>query len=145
GRLELRLARSAVTVTAGGDVTATEDCAIRDVESSAGVLSFTRRDQVLPILPPGPLPPRLSAPAEAHSRYLLEVTCLGPGQYESRCEGQPTGAADAQTLAVGVDVNSLILDGGREAPWQALSQAVWDGRMRDCAGRTRWRFEVRKL
>lgn len=55
-------------------MTATENCAIRDVESSAGVLSFTRRDQVLPILPP-----RLSAPLEAHSRYLLAVTGLEPG------------------------------------------------------------------
>jgi lysophospholipase L1-like esterase len=144
-RLDLPFVRSAATLTADGDVTATENCAIRDVEAGPDVLSFARLDEVLPILPPGPLPPRLSVPLEAHSRYLLTITGLVPGEYEIRCDGRSIGAADAETLAVGVNLNSLLLDGDHEAPWGGLAQAVWDGRMPGGISRTRWRFEVRKL
>jgi lysophospholipase L1-like esterase len=144
-RLELPFVRGAATLEAGGRVTATEGCSIQDVETGPDLLSFTRLDEVLPILPPGPLPPRLSAPLEAHSRYLLTVTGLDPGEYEIRCDGRPIGVADAAALAVGVNLNSLLLDGGREAPWAELSQSIWDGRMPEGIGPTRWRFEVRKL
>lgn len=80
-------------MTADGRVTATERCEIRDVVAGDGGLSFTRVDEVLPILPPGPLPPRLSVPLESHSRYLLQVTGLAAGEYEIRCEDQPRGSS----------------------------------------------------
>src|SRR5690606_32070552 len=101
-------------------------------------------DEVLPILPPGPLPPRLSVPLEAHSRYLLAVEGLAPGEYEVRCEGMPIGVVDAGVLAVGVDLNSLLLDGGGEAPWGELARALWEGEGLDRIGEARWRVEVRK-
>ena len=143
-RLDLPFVRSAATLTADGEVTATENCAIRDVEPGPGTLAFTRRDAVLPILPPGPLPPRFSVPLEAHSRYVLAITDLESGEYEIRCEGRPIGTVSAGILAAGVNLNSLLLDGDREAPWAATAQAAWDGRMPGDVGRTAWRFEIRR-
>ena len=61
-RLDLPFARSDAVLTADGRVTATEHCEIQDVVSDEGGVSFTRIDEVLPILPPSPLPPRLSVP-----------------------------------------------------------------------------------
>ena len=61
-RLDLPFARSDAALTADGRVTATEHCEIRDVVSDEGGVSFTRIDEVLPILPPGPLPPRSPSP-----------------------------------------------------------------------------------
>src|SRR5262249_2211595 len=143
-RLDLPFVRSAATLTSGGRVTAAENCAIRDVEVGRGVLAFTRADDVLPILPPGPLPPRSAVPLEAHSRYLVAVTGLDPGEYEIRCEGRPVGSVTAPARAGGVNLNSLLLDGGREAPWAGLARAIWEGRLAERVGRTRWRFEVRR-
>jgi lysophospholipase L1-like esterase len=143
-RLDLPFARSDAVLTADGRVTATDRCEIQDNESGEGGVSFTRIDEVLPILPPGPLPPRLSAPLEAHSRYLLTVTGLEAGDYEIRCEGQPIGTVDAASLAVGVNLSSLLLDGPRDTPWETLARAIWEGKRPDEIGRTRWRFEVRK-
>ena len=143
-RLGLPFVRSEAALTASGAVTATENCEVRDVEVGEGFLAFTRLDAVLPILPPGPLPPRPFVPLEAHSRYLLTVTGLPPGDYEIRSEGRPIGVVDAGALAVGVNLNSLLLDGGREAPWADLARALWKGEGIDRIGETRWRFEVRK-
>ncbi len=142
-RLDLPLTRSDAVLTAAGQVTAAEHCEIRDVVSDEGGVTFTRIDEVLPILPPSPLPPRLSVPLEAQSRYLLKVTGLATGDYEIKCEGQPIGTVDAGTLAVGVNLNSLLLDGQRDAPWRSLTQAIWEGKRLDEIGKTRWRFEVR--
>jgi lysophospholipase L1-like esterase len=143
-RLELPLVRSEAVLTAKGQITATRNCEIRDVEVAEDGLSFIRLDETLPILPPGPLPPRLSVPLEAHSRYLLAVTGLAPGGYEVRCEGRVIGAVDAGDLAVGVNLNSVLLDEDREAPWAALAKSFWEGKDLDRIGETRWRFEVRK-
>jgi hypothetical protein len=143
-RLDLPFVRSTATLTSEGQITATENCTISDVEAGPDTLSFTRADTVLPILPPGPLPPRYSVPLEAHSRYLLAVTGLQPGEYEIRCEGYPIGTAGAHALALGVNLNTLLLDRDREAPWSALAEAIWEGRMLELIGRTRWRFVVRK-
>jgi len=141
-RLDLPFVRSAAALTSEGQVTATENCTISDVEAGPDTLSFTRDDAALPILPPGPLPPRSPVPLEAHSRYLLAVTGLPPGEYEIRCEGYPIGTAGAHALALGVNLNTLLLDGGREAPWAELAGAIWEGRMLERVGRTRWRFVV---
>ena len=142
-RLDLPFARSDAVLTAAGRVTATERCEIRDVVADEGGVSFTRIDEVLPILPPSPLPPRLSVPLEAQSRYLLTVTDLAAGEYEIRCEDRPIGTVDAGTLAVGVNLNSLLLDGRRDAPWGTPALAIWKEERLDEIGRTGWRFEVR--
>jgi hypothetical protein len=143
-RLDLPFARSGAVLTAGGRVVVHENCAIRDVSAGEDSLSFTRIDEVLPILPPGPLPPRLSVPLEAHSRYLLKVVGLSPGEYEIRCDERPIGVASAGVLGVGVNLNTLLLDGDREAPWASLANDLWEGRGLEQVGRRRWRFEVRK-
>lgn len=143
-RLDLPLARTEAVLAADGTVTATDHCEVRDVEKRDGVLAFTRIDEVLPILPPGPLPPRLSVPLEAHSAYLLSVTDLPEGDYEIRCEGELIGVVDARSLAAGVNLNSVLLDGGRKAPWEELARSIWEGKGLDRVGRTRWRFEVRQ-
>ncbi len=143
-RLDLPFVRDEAVLTADGQVTWTENCEIHDIRSRDGVLSFTRADVVLPVLPPGPLPPRLSVPLEDHSRYLLKVTGLSPGDYEILCEGRSIGVASFASLSVGLNLNTLLLDGHQEPPWAALARAVWDGQRLDEIGRTRWRFEVRK-
>jgi lysophospholipase L1-like esterase len=143
-RLDPPAAESAATLSADGGVGATTHCAIRDVAARHGVLSFTRADEVLPILPPVPLPPRRHVPLEDRSRYLLRVTGLAEGAYEIACEGERVGIVAAEALAAGVNLNAVLLDEGRTAPWVGLAEAVWDGRCLDRIGRTRWRFEVRK-
>ncbi len=143
-RLDLPFVRSEAVVTAGGQVTSTENCEIRELQTNEGGIAFDRLDAVLPILPIGPLPPRMCVPLESNSRYLLTVTGLSAGDYEILCEGKLIGTVDYGRLAVGVNLNSLLLDSGREAPWASLSRAIWEGRDLDRIGQTRWRFEVRK-
>jgi hypothetical protein len=143
-RLDLPLARSEAVLSSNGTVTATENCTIEDLSATDGGLSFTRLDSVLPILPPVPLPPRLSVPLEDHSRYLLTVTGLPAGDYEIRYEDKPIGVVTAETLATSVNLNSLLLDQRREAPWTPTATKLWDGQDPDQIGKTRWRFEVRK-
>jgi hypothetical protein len=144
-RLDLPFARSAATLTADGEVKATENCEVRDVRSEDGALTFIRADKVLPILPPSPLPSRLSVPLEAHSRYLLTVTGLEPGSdYEIRCLGRPIGTVNGAALATGVNLNTLLLDQKHDAPWAGLSRAIWDGYAAHRVGQTQWRFEIRK-
>ena len=72
---------------------------------------------------------------------MLTVSGLAKGDYEVLCEGKSIGAVDADALAVGVNLNSLLLDDGREAPWSALARAIWEGEEADAVGRTAWRFE----
>jgi hypothetical protein len=144
-RLDLPLARSALTLKATGAVVSHENCTVRDVETGPGLLAFTRTDAVLPILPPVPLPPRFSVPLEAHSRYLLQVKGLETGRYEILCEQQPIGVVSAVVLEAGVNLNTLLLNDHREPPWHAMSHALWEGRDLQRIGSTPWRFVVRKL
>lgn len=143
-RLPLPFERSMAVLSADGRVKASVNCEIADVEASENALAFTRIDEVLPILPPGPLPPRLSVPLESQSRYLLAVEGLAPGEYEIRCLDRPIGVVDAEALALGVNLNTVLLDEGREAPWAEFASALWEDQRLDEIGQTRWRFEVRK-
>ena len=143
-RLDLPVARSDAALTAKGEVTAADHCQIRDVATFDGGLRFTRSDDVLPILPPGPLPPRGPVPLEARSRYLLTVEGLPPGDYAIGCEGKPIGVATSESLALGVNLNTLLLESGFEAPWAGLAQRIWDGEDLDQVGKTNWKFEVRR-
>ena len=115
---------------------------------AAGVTARAGRASVTVVTPDAAravaLPPRRSVPLEARSRYLLKVTDLSPGQYEVSCEGQTIGTADADALGAGINLNSMLLDGDRKAPWQALAAQVWDGTGLKQIGTTRWKFEIRK-
>jgi hypothetical protein len=137
-------AESVAEITASGQVSATSRCRISNVQAEAGSLSFSRADEVLPILPPPPLPPRRHVPLEELSRYMLKVTGLSPGQYEITCEGKPLGTITADTLEAGVNLNSVMLDAGLSAPWADLAAEIWDGKSLDQIGRTQWRFEIKK-
>ena len=60
------------------------------------------------------------------------------------CEGKLIGEADAGRLASGVNLNGLLLDSGKAAPWVELTDQLWAGKGLDQMGKTRWRFVVRK-
>jgi hypothetical protein len=142
--LNLPFVRSDAVLKNDGSVTSSENCTIEDISASGGRLTFTRLDSILPILPPVDLPPRLSVPLEEHSLYLLTVTGLPDGKYEVLCEDQPIGTVNAQSLADGINLNSLRLDQAHDAPWKATAHALWEGKDLDRIGKTKWRFEVRK-
>jgi len=135
---------SAATLTAKGDVTASTRCKISAVKAEPDGLTFTRADEVLPILPPIALPPRRQVPLEKFSPYLLKVTGLAEGDYEIRVEGKPVGAVDAKALAEGVNLNSVLLDSKNPAPWEALAKDLWAGKAVDQVGKTSWKFQVQR-
>ena len=144
-RLAPPAAESKAVLTADGKVVKTVRCAIEDVKTETGSVSFTRRDEVLPLLPPASLlPPRGLAPLEKLSSYLLAVGGLPEGSYEILCEGKLLGETDAGRLASGVNLNSLLLDSGRAPPWAELTDQLWAGKALDRVGKTRWTFVVRK-
>jgi lysophospholipase L1-like esterase len=144
-RLNPTLIESSASLTADGKVAGTNRCRIEDVKLANGVLTFARLDEVLPILPPGPLPPRLYVPLEKWSKYALQIDGLPEGVYEIRCEDKRIGSASAAKLAQGVNLNTLLLDSKEAAPWETLATQIWDGKGLDQIGKTRWRFEVRKV
>ncbi|MBV9867366.1 MAG: hypothetical protein JO316_18570 [Abitibacteriaceae bacterium] len=139
---------SEAELSAPRQVIRTNRCRISNLRATADGLSFTREDAVLPILPPvpqqKPYPPRKYVPLEKISRYMLKVTGLPNGTYEIRCEGKPLGTTDAKALATGVNLNSLLLDSGKTAPWDQLAQEIWKGHSLNKIGKTAWQFEVRK-
>jgi hypothetical protein len=75
---------------------------------------------------------------------MLAVTGLELGKYEIRCEGQPVGIVDSTALAAGVNLNSLLLDAKKPAPWSALALQLWLGKNVQRIGQTPWRFVIRK-
>jgi lysophospholipase L1-like esterase len=143
-RLNPALVESSASLTADGKISGTKRCRIEDVKSREGTLSFTRLDEVLPILPPGPLPPRKYVPLEKWSKYWLKIEGLPSGDYEIRCQDKRVGSASAAVLAQGVNLNTLLLDGKETAPWEALTAQIWEGKELDQIGKTRWHFEVSK-
>lgn len=144
-RLSPPVAESGAALTADGKVTKTTRCTVEDVKAEAGSLSFTRQDEILPLLPPASvLPPRGLVPLEMFSPYLMTVTGLPEGSYEILFENKLVGEADAGRLAAGVNLNTLLLDAGREAPWAETTDHLWAGKGLDQVGKTRWRFVVRK-
>jgi len=137
-------AESSATLTASGEVTATAKCKISEVKADKDGITFVRADEVLPVLPPGTLPPQKYVPLEALSRYALKITGLPEGNYEVLCDGKPVGTTNASALRGGVNLNTLLLDSGNSAPWESLTKGIWAGRGLDQIGKTRWKFEVRK-
>lgn len=119
-------------------------CKVAEVEvnTDQSEVTFTRTDLVLPILPPGALPPRKHVPLEKHSRYLLRVTNLKDGDYEIRRDDKVLGVVRSQALSTGVNLNAVLLDGGLNAPWADLAKSAWAGN-EIVPTKARWRI-VRK-
>jgi len=135
---------STATLRADGAIVAVKNCRISDVKASAAGLSFTRADEILPILPPTALPPRAHVPLERLSPYLLQIDGLKEGGYTVSAAGQRLGDTTAAALAKGINLNSLVLDSNIKAPWDRLATEWWEGKNLDQIGKTRWTFDVRK-
>jgi len=143
-RLQAPAAECRAVLSAKGASGTSVRCKISDVKADAQGVSFTRHDEILPLLPPVALPPRRHVPLEKFSAYLLQVTGLPDGKYEIRCEDKPIGAADAKALAAGVNLSTLLLDSKKPAPWADLAKELWAGKSLEQIGKTKWRFDVRK-
>jgi lysophospholipase L1-like esterase len=133
---------SVAVVNASGTPATSKRCKIVDLKATDTGVSFTREDEVLPILPPVALPPRKHVPLEQWSAYGLQVNGLAKGDYEIRFEGKLLGKASAEALDKGINLNTLLLDGTTTAPWETLARQLWDGKESNQIGKTRWRFEV---
>lgn len=113
---------SSAALDAGGKILRTQRCRISDVKATDSGLTFTRADEILPLLPPQSLPPRAHVPLERLSKYSLQITGLKDGDYDITCEGKILGTATAKTLAQGVNLNSIVLDAKTKAPWEPLAK-----------------------
>ena len=168
-------AESVAEISADGKIGSLIHCKISDVQVENGGLSFIRADEILPLLPPNPLPPldaaaqkkfepkgpkdlvsyiksegrnlpsRKYVELEANSKYLLKVTGLAEGEYEISCEGKPIGVVNASRLATGVNLNSVLLDSKNLAPWDDLVRQLWAGKELSSIGKTAWRFNVKRV
>ena len=120
-----------------------EYCRIHEEdEPYAFHIEHTRQDHVLPILPPGTLPPRKHVPLEQLSNYSVRLVGLKAGDYEIQCEGKTLGTASAEALAKGVNINTLVLDSGTPPPWDALAKQIWAGKDLDQIGKTKWSWRI---
>lgn len=172
--LNTPVAESSAEFARDGTVLKAARCKITGVAAGRGSLAFTREDEILPVLPPvpipasaqaapsrtllpppspaleyaqkhgGDLPPRKHCPLEKHSRYLLKVAGLDAGKYQVFVDGKPLGAATHEQLAAGVNLNTLLLDSGNPAPWHDLILEWWRGKSLDRIGKTAFAFEVRR-
>ncbi|MFO0807198.1 MAG: hypothetical protein U0746_01090 [Gemmataceae bacterium] len=131
-------------VTADGRITAMTRCKLTDVSATDGVLRFTRHDEILPLVPPVPLPPRRHVPLERLSPYRLTVKGLQAGRYTVTCDGKLVGEVHSDALAVGVNLNTLALDANLSPPWHTLATRLWDGKDIDQVGKTALAFEIRR-
>lgn len=172
--LHAPVAESRVELSRDGTVVKTQRCKVSNVSASRGALSFTREDEILPLLPPSPLPatsqaapartllpptspaleysqkhgsdlpPRKHCPMEQESRYVLKIAGLDAASYDISVDGQPLGRVTAEQLAAGVNLNTVLLDSGNKAPWADLVLEIWRGKGLDKIGKTRFSFEIRK-
>src|SRR5206468_4334438 len=100
-RLNPAVVERSTTLNADARVVQSKRCQVVDIKADKSTLTFTRIDEVLPMLPPGQLPPRKYVPLEQWSPYLLRVVGLPKGGYEIRCEGKLLGRMDDAALASG--------------------------------------------
>lgn len=172
--LRAPVAESSVELARDGSVVKVQRCKVSNVEAARGTIRFTREDEILPLLPPNPvpatsqaapartllpppsaaleyaqkhgsdLPPRKHCPLEKESRYLLKIAGLDAASYDISVDGKPLGSATAAQLAAGVNLNSLLLDSGNSAPWADLVLEIWRGKSLDKIGKTQFNFEIRK-
>jgi hypothetical protein len=144
-RLNPTRVESIATLSAIGKLVDSKRCKIEEIKADKDGLTFVRLDEVLPILPPVVLPPRKHVPMEPWSVYSLQIEGLNKGTYEITCEGKQIGAVTSEKLSQGVNLNSLLLDNNVAAPWETVARQIWDSKGESPVGKTRWRFEVRKV
>jgi lysophospholipase L1-like esterase len=112
---------------------------------SGDQIRFKRQDKTLPILPPGPLPPRKLVPLEELSSYVLNIGGLDmQAKYEILCEDKSLGVVTGKDLRIGVNINKLILDNNVTPPWDELARNIWAGKDLDKIGKTEWNWRVVK-
>jgi lysophospholipase L1-like esterase len=102
-----------------GTVTAAEQCAISNVKSADGGLSFDRLDEALPMPIDARAEPALKlAPVLGDlSRYELRVTGLAPGKYDVKIDGESAAQVSHEKLADGLNLSDLpgpVTDQGRK-------------------------------
>ncbi len=113
-----------------------------EIRKDFQAVKFTRVDRVLPILPPGELPPRAFVPLEKHSSYSLRINGLPAGGYDIRCDKVLLGTLSNIELAKGVNLNSLVLSNKVTPPWDGLAKQIWASKDLDPIGKTRLSFSV---
>lgn len=140
------------------------NCSARVIESDA-ILTFEREDNVLPILPPNPIPasnryreiinaqsafgqinsddpsaqkmpPWGLVPLEERSRYMLKIMGLPPGFYRLECNGSLCEVFTQEAFATGINLNSIAYSSDAAPPWNDLALKVWNGsRLNELPGR----------
>lgn len=140
--LHLGGGESSLSLAADGKVVSASGCQAEQVHIKNGEVRFVRRDAVLPILPPGVLPPRRHVPLETGSPYRLQIAGLKAGAYEISCEGKSLGAVSADALGGGVNLNTVLLDSGAVAPWDTLAKQLWAGKDANQVGKTSWSWRI---
>jgi lysophospholipase L1-like esterase len=100
-------------------------CTVDDLSAASDRVTFTRKDQALPLpVPPdaGPLLPYVSQLTDLNY-YGLKVTGLSAGKYALTIDGKEVGTFDADELAKGVNLGNLtrgpLYDQG-----QAVAKAI---------------------
>lgn len=101
---------SSATITAEGEITDATRCAITDVSTQGGVLSFTRLDEVgpWPILPSCRSAVQLYPSMLDLSRYMLRLTGLAEGDYRVSINGKPAGIVASSTLEAGWNMTTAF-------------------------------------
>jgi len=133
---------STVHLNATGAIINVRSCKVDDVKVDKDTIRFTRRDAVLPLVPPGPLPPLDFVPVMEFSNYWLQIGEMKKGIYQIRVEGKLLGDVTHEILARGFNLNELAHVNKMTPPWAELVLDLWDGKNLDRIGNTSWRFEV---
>lgn len=116
------LVSAAEIAAKAGNVLATENCTIEDVQAKDGGLSFKRLDGALPFFPAEATAILTHAPIlEQLNDYRLKVTGLPDGMYEVRIDGVKLAKLTAEQLAAGANLASAVLSAG---PLAEQTQAV---------------------
>jgi lysophospholipase L1-like esterase len=144
-RLKPAEVRSLATVDAAKMLGQGVHCDIRDLKIDGDTVRFSRRDHVLPLVPPVALPPAEFVPLESLSKWELRITGLPAGTYEIRIEGNPIGTASTAELAGGVNLNTVAIRSKTANPWPKIVKAWWEGKEIEKIGQTNWAFEVKRL
>jgi len=99
-----------------------DGCKVDDLVVTDDEISFTRRDEALPVyFDPEALAVLPYAPAlKDINSYPFKVTGLAPGKWLLTVEGEEVGAFTADEFAAGVDL------GNQPGPWRTLGKKVND-------------------
>lgn len=116
---------SKATIDAGGKVVSATQCAITDLKSDGGKLSFTRLDDCLPMPIPAEAATGLKlVPFTAKlNDYTLTVTGLAAGKYTVTIDGAKVADVTADQLTAGWNMSELT-EGAIAAQGKAVLAAI---------------------